>query len=66
MTHSYEIGGDRLTSRSHGIGAVFDYKTKLVARIIAFKAGYYDKSDEGSRKVETLNLEELWNFLENG
>jgi hypothetical protein len=66
-----ELGADTLTSRLHGTGAVFDYKTKPVARITAFKAGYYDQSDERLRKLETLNLhemsdEEIWNFIENG
>jgi hypothetical protein len=66
-----ETGGDTLTSRLHGTGAVFEYKTKPVARITAFKKGYYDQSDEKIRKVETLNLhemsdEEIWHFIENG
>ena len=66
-----EIGADTLTSRLHGIGAVFDYKTKPIDRIIAFKEGYYEKSDERIRQIETLNLdemsdEELWSFVENG
>ena len=66
-----EIDGDTLTSRLHGTGAIFDYKTKPVGRITAFKAGYYDLSDDRIRKVETLNLhemsdEEIWNFIENG
>lgn len=68
---SLEIGGDTLNSRLHGIGAVFEYKTKPVTRITAFKEGYYDKREESLRKLETLNLnemsdEEIWNFIENG
>jgi hypothetical protein len=66
-----ELGADTLTSRLHGVGAVFDYQTKPVTRIMAFKKGYYDQSDEQLRRLETLNLhelsdEELWHFIENG
>lgn len=66
-----EIGGDTLTSRLHGTGAVFDYKTKPVTRVTAFKAGYYDQSDDRIRKLAALHLdemsdEELWDFIENG
>lgn len=35
-----EIEANTLTSWLHGIGAVFEYKTKLVARITAFKKDY--------------------------
>jgi hypothetical protein len=54
-----ERRGDTLTSRLHGIGAVFEYKTKPVTNITLFKEGYYNSSDDLTRKIETLNLAEM-------
>lgn len=66
-----EVSDDTLISRLHGIGAVFEYKTKPVERVTVFKKGYYNNYDEQKKKLETLNLnemsdEDIWNFINNG
>lgn len=61
--------GDGFTSHLHGIGTVFEYKTKPVSRITVFKKGYYSKNNEWEQKLEKLNLkemsvDEIMNFIE--